>query len=962
MTLSSEAAAVQYPMVEYAGDVGWQYLSPHDAVRLRRGEAGPVLWDVLIAQLQRLNPDVVDLDRAEQIAKNLVKVKPSIEGNLDTWEYLRGLKTVFVPTEDRERNITLLDIENLGRNTFHVTPEFSFTNGTKAVRPDVVLLVNGIPVIIVEAKSATSRSGLADAFDQLVRYHRQAPELMALAQLHALSQLVHFYYGATWSLSARSLLNWRDETAGSYEELCKTFVHPERVLRVLTDFILFTRRDDELQKVVLRPHQMRAVDKVMERAANPDQQRGLVWHTQGSGKTYTMITVAEKLIRMAMFENPTVLMLVDRNELEAQLFSNLDAVGFDHVETAYSKRHLRRLLAADHRGLIVSTIHKFEDMPPDLVTRDNVFVLIDEAHRTTTGDLGNYLLGALPRATYLGFTGTPIDKTAYGKGTFKVFGGDDPKGYLDKYSIRQSIEDGATVPLHYTLAPNELRAEREVLEREFLDLAETEGVAEVEELDRVLKRAVTLRNMLKNPDRIRKVAEHAARHYRETIEPMGYKAFLVGVDREACALYKGELDKHLPVEWSTVVYSAAHNDPPELARWHLTGDEEQAARKAFRKPDELPKILVVTEKLLTGFDAPILYGMYLDKPMRDHVLLQAIARVNRPYEDEDGRRKQNGLIVDYVGVFESLEDALAFDSEDVAGIVEDLEVLRIRFEQLIGEAHTEYLETGNGLYADKRVEAVIEEFRDSEVREAFYTFYRETEELYEILSPDQFLRPYIDDFGRLSETYRLLRATFDPHLPVGRSFLRKTALLVQELSHTGRILEPEDVYVLDERIIDMLTDTDKPDSVKVFNLVKYLEREARDKGHHQPYLIPIGERAERIAEAFEQRLIEAQRALDELTALLDEARSAEEERRESGMSMEAFSVAWLLNRAGVPGALDIGQTMEPAFRDFPHWRASHQQQAEVRKALYKELVPEMEVPEAARLVEQLINILKQSDL
>ena len=325
---------------------------------------------------------------------------------------------------------------------------------------------------------------------------------------------------------------------------------------------------------------------------------------------------------------------------------------------------------------------------------------------------------------------------------------------------------------------------------------------------------------------------------------MGYKAFLVGVDREACALYKGELDKHLPPEWSTVVYSSAHNDPPELARWHLSDDAERAVRKAFRKPDELPKILIVTEKLLTGFDAPILYSMYLDKPMRDHVLLQAIARVNRPYEDDEGRRKQNGLIVDYVGIFENLEKALAFDSEDVGGIVEDLEVLRVRFEQLVGEARSEYLGIGHGLGGDKKVEAFIEAFRDPEHREGFYSFFREVEELYEILSPDPFLRPYVEDFGKLSEIYRLLRATFEPHLPVGKSFLRKTAELVQEMTHTGRIMDPEDVYVLDERILDMLTDTDKPDTVKVFNLVKVLEQQAREKGPQQPYLIPIGERAE----------------------------------------------------------------------------------------------------------------------
>lgn len=961
MSLSSEAAAVQYPMVRYAVDVGWTYLSPDDAVRLRRGETGTVLWEVLVEQLQKLNPETVDLDRAEQVAKNLMQVKPTIEGNLDAWEYLCGMKQVFDPAENRERDVMLLDVEHLGRNTFHVTPEYSFTNGTKTIRPDVVFLVNGIPVIVVEAKAATSASGMADAFDQIGRYHRQGPELFALLQVYALSQLVHFFYGATWSMSAKTMLNWRDETAGNYEELCKTFLHPERVLRVLTDFILFTRADDELQKVVLRPHQMRAVDKVVERAAHASQRRGLVWHTQGSGKTFTMITAAKKLIETPMFENPTVLMLVDRNELENQLFGNLEAVGFGHVEVADSKRHLRELLESGYRGLVVSTIHKFDNLPPDLLTRDNVFVLIDEAHRTTTGDLGNFLMGALPNATYLGFTGTPIDRTAYGKGTFKVFGGDDPRGYLDKYSIRQSIDDGATVPLHYTLAPNDLRVEKEVLEQEFLALAETEGVADVEELDRVLKHAVTLRNMLKNPDRVHRVAAHVAQHYRETIEPMGYKAFLVGVDREACALYKAELDKHLPSEWSTVVYSENHNDPAEMARWHLSKDQERAVRKAFRKPDELPKILIVTQKLLTGFDAPILYGMYLDKPMRDHVLLQAIARVNRPHED-DGRRKQNGLIVDYVGIFENLEKALAFDSEDIAGIVEDLQVLRVRFEELIGEARGGYLSIGTGLGGDKKVEAVIEAFRDPGTRDGFYVFFREVEELYEILSPDPFMRPYIEDFGRLSEIYRLLRATFEPHLPVGKSFLRKTAELVKEMTHTGRIMDPEDVYVLDEGIIDMLADTHKPDTIKVFNLVKVLEQQAREKGPQQPYLIPIGERAQQIAEAFEQGLIDARRAVEELTAQLEEAQAAERETHESGMSMEAFSVAWLLNREDVEGALEIGKAMETTFNDHPHWRASHKQQAEVRRELYKHLVPDMTVDQAKGLVESIISMLKRSEL
>jgi len=956
MPLGSEAGSVQRPFVRYAEEAGWKYLSPQDAANLRRGLTSPFLDSVLIDQLQRLNPGIVDNIRAEQVRDQLFRVRPTIEGNLDAWEYLKGLKTVFVEMERRERNIRLLDADCPENNRFHVVDEWTFSNGTPPdIRTDIMLFINGVPIIVTETKSATQVDGIAKALDDIRYYHRHGPELLAVAQLFSITHLIKFFYGATWNPSRKGLFNWRDEQAGDYETLVKTFVAPRRVLRAVSEFILFTRKDEELSKVVLRPHQMRAVEKCVERARDEDKQRGLIWHTQGSGKTYTMIVVAKRLIDDdKVFENPTVLMLVDRNELETQLFGNIMSTmvgknlepikraGYTQIGSLYiveSKKGLRHLLVKDTRGLIVTMVHKFDKSDVNLIERKNVFVLVDEAHRTTGGDLGNYLMGAIPNATYLGFTGTPIDRTAHGKGTFKVFGLNDPKGYLDKYSIRESVEDGTTVPLHYSLAPNELRVKREVLEKEFLELAELEGVSDIEELNQVLDRAVNLKNMLKNRDRIDNVAQFAAEHFRSTIEPMGYKAFLVAVDREACVLYKRALDKHLPPEYSTVVVSSGGKGDPDILREvQLSDSEEKEVRKAFRNPERLPKILIVTEKLLTGFDAPVLYCMYLDKPMRDHVLLQAIARVNRPYEDADGRAKPAGFVLDFVGIFENLEKALAFDSQDVSGVVEGIDVLKGRFAELMEQARREYLPIVKGHTGDKAVEALLEHFRDKDRRQEFYQFFRELESVYEILSPDPFLRLFIDDYSELARFYNVLRACYERGVPVDKDFLRKTALLVQQHTDTGTIQPPDKVHRLDSDTLEQIAAAEKPPTVKIFNLLKALHDIVERDARQEPYLISIGDKAEQIAQLFEARQETTQKTLEELERLLAELRQAQQRRVETELSPEAFAVYWMLQRDGVDKAQDVAQSAATAFADHPHWQSSTHQEQEVRKSLYKALI------------------------
>ncbi len=600
----SERSAVQNPMLKYAAEIGWEAIPASDALPMRCGDKGLYFADVLEAQLMRLNWGILDETRCKEIVRRLNLLNPTLEGNQRALSWLRGEQSIFVPTESRERNVTLIDCEAPDNNLFHVTDEWWQRGTVHRNRADVVFLINGIPVAVVETKSAGKADGLAAGVEQIRRYHEETPEMFTTAQLFGVTQLLEFFYGVTWNVSRKNLFNWKSSVAplirgvgglqhqdssdsetsepANYEAKVKTFFDRKRFLGTLRESIIFQSRDDALTKVVLRQHQTRAVEKVIERVYDPHKRRGLIWHTQGSGKTLTMITIASRLLRGGgETEKPTVLMIVDRNELESQLFKNIAGYGISTPKVAESKHDLREILASDYRGLIVSMIHKFDDIPANINTRESVTVLVDEAHRTTGGDLGNYLMAALPNATYIGFTGTPIDNLAQGKGTFKVFGVDDEKGYLDKYAIAESIEDGTTVPLNYALAPSELRVDRETLEREFLNLADAEGVSDLEELNAILDRAVRLREMMKAPDRIDNVAVSAAKHFQENVEPMGFKAFLVAVDREACALYKTVLDKHLPSEYSEVVYSDDTKDSALMKAYHRSGEEEREIRKKF---------------------------------------------------------------------------------------------------------------------------------------------------------------------------------------------------------------------------------------------------------------------------------------------------------------------------------------------------------------------------------------------
>lgn len=968
MATPNEHKSVQARILKYAQEIGWQFV-PQSEAESRRGfdssatsprerakNASRFFVDMLLEKVRQFNPTFKE--GKEELLRLLDIPLPTIHGNRDFLNYLKGEKTYFSKGENREFNLTLIDYKNPANNLFEVTEEYYLFNGQYANREDVVFHVNGIPVLVIECKNATKDEAIAVGVDQLRCYHRETPEMMTPQQLFTVTESIGFSYGVTWNMIRRNIFNWKHDEIGNLEAKVKSFCDRQHILDLLKKFILFAEKDEELNKFILRQHQKTAVDKVVERALNPAKTRGLIWHTQGSGKTYTMIKTAELLFKAPEAEKPTILLLIDRNELEDQMQKNLVSVGVNNVEQAGSIKDLQDLLKKDYRGIIVTMVHKFRDMPADVNLRKNIYVLIDEAHRTTGGDLGNFLMAAVPNATFIGFTGTPIDKTVYGRGTFKTFGIDDEKGYLHKYSIAESIEDGTTLPLFYGMAPNELLVPKDILEKEFLNLADAYGVNDIEELNKILERAVNTKKFLKGQERVEKVAEYVARHYRENVEPLGYKAFLVGVDRPACAMYKKALDKFLPPEYSEVVYTGTNNDTEDLKAYHHDSKTEKEIRKRFTKIDELPKVLIVTEKLLTGYDAPLLYAMYLDKPMRDHALLQAIARVNRPYENEEREMvKPHGFVLDFVGIFENLEKALAFDSDEINAIVKDIQLLKYLFQSKMEKEVPAYIVLIRHGFNDKDTDNLIDYFRDPSKRKEFFKLYKEVEMLYEIISPDKFLRPYIDTYATLSSIYQVVRNAYAKCVQVDREFQRKTNELIQSKISGNMPDFSNDFFEINEQTIQKIKDTQGNDNTKVINLIKSIEKIA-DENSDDPFLVGIRERAEAVEESYENRQISTQEALDEIRRLYEDDVIRRKEQAQKGFDGLTFFIFKMLSDKEINKTEETTQQIKAEFVNYPNWKNSEKELRRLKQQIYFSILAnEDDLDKATNIVDEIFTHL-----
>ncbi len=577
-------------------------------------------------------------------------------------------------------------------------------------------------------------------------------------------------------------------------------------------------------------------------------------------------------------------------------------------------------------------------------------------------------MAAVPNATLIGFTGTPVGDSKAGSGSFKIFGRDDEDGFLDKYSIIESIEDETTLPIRYKLAPSSMRLPAKDLEEQFYALAGEEDVTDVEELNRVLERAVTLRAFLGAADRVDQVAKFVSEHFKENVLPLGYKAFVVAVDRATCAKYKLALDKYLPPEWSEVVYSKNVNDivdRPAVAELQISETREEEVRKLFKKADQEPKILIVTDKLLTGYDAPVLYAMYLDKPMRNHVLLQSLARVNRPYIDSENVSKKVGLVVDFVGVLEDMKKALTFDADAVKGALEDLDILMVDVHQKITAAAAEYLQADGSKTPDAQLEAaVFGRFIDPAARKVFYETYKDIEALWEILSPDPGLRDHIQTYKNLSKLYAAVRANYTESGSFLGDLEHKTRKLIEDSATQEGLGRFSKVVDFDVETLEQLKGEEGPDEGKVYNLLRGLRKEMDEDPAGAVVLQNIKDRADRVMQNLEDRKINGIAAMVELETLVKEKAEAKKTAKESGLSDLGFAIYWVISQDGGAKAASFdgmaaSREIETVLAKFPSWRENPDEKRRLRAGLYKPLLA-LGKDDRAAVIERIMQVLEQA--
>ena len=944
----TEFSVVEKPIIDWLQQLGWTYVAPD---KLNRDAEEPFDLQILKEAIRRLNPAVIKSDtEIDNVIDHLRRVSNDISGNREFFEWIKGEKSIVLNPGEKSQVVRLIDTspEN---NVFVVTNQFKFS-GYENVRFDIVLMVNGIPLAMIEAKVPTKENlDYHEAIKQILRYHRDAPQFFKHLALVCATDGINFRYD--W-VTPEKFFEWKiTDQADPLEASVKALFRRDFFIDFFTNFIVFELERELARKKMARYQQVSAVNKIVSRVLEGQIRSGLVWHTQGSGKSLTMLWAAWKLKKAPQLNNPTILLIVDRIDLERQLWGVFSNVDFPYTSKALSSKDLINKLSKDSREVIITTLQKFEEVEEILSPRKNIIVFIDEAHRSQYGTLAMKMREALPNAFTFGFTGTPIEKGATGRSTFRAF---CPPGetYLDKYGIRQSIEDGATVRLLYQSRLVKYHIPREVLDRDFLSI--TLGLSE-EEQEKVIGKTATLRTALKAQDRIEDIASDVVEHYKTHIAPNGFKAQLVAVDREACALYKEALDKHLPTEESVVIYTSGLNDDDLLKRYHQGKEEQlQIARNNYQKAGENPKILIVTDMLLTGFDAPIEQVMYLDKPMRDHKLLQAIARTNRPYPG-----KAAGIIVDYIGIFDNLVKALNFQEQDIEGIAYNYDVLKEEFSTIIDEV----LRIFTGIVKDGSRESLFHALAMLEEEIKYKSFKQGLSKLrrrYETVAPDPFLLQYEYQYVWLIEVNEAYNKLHRQKLPDLSEYQEKTKRLIREKLLVEKLEKDLPLIEIDKDYLQKVDSHKFTKRQKAMEIAEAVRNHIRINVETNPIYETLSHRLERIL-----KIKETEQQLEELDNLVKEIVEVDEKAQKLGISKEEYALLNVSkNYLGDRNESDLTTFVKELDREikpmlFPGWWRKVKMATEVERTLfemcYRKFESDLDVRQLSSLTEELMNFI-----
>ncbi len=864
---------------------GWKYIP---AEELPRAYSDVLVEPMVKEALIRLNPVIAEEpSRADEVIYKLRSLILSAQANNLIAANEDFKKLVFenntFPFGENGRSVSIdffgtLTPERLALNEYVVTNQWVYPKAEGGKRLDIVLLVNGFPVAIGELKTPVREAiSWMDGAGDIHAYEKSIPQMFVTNIFNFASEGKFFRYSSinapltVWG-PWHTEKNKTEGTLASVKDSLIDMMKPEIIMDIFRFFTLFaTDKKHRKYKIICRYQQFEGANAIVKRVIEGKTKQGLIWHFQGSGKSLLMVFAAQKLRMMPELKAPTVVIVDDRIDLETQITATFNASDIPNLAKATSKEELIEFFKADMRKILITTIFKFGEVDGVLNSRDNIILMVDEAHRTQEGGLGEKMRMALPNAFFFGLTGTPINKLD--KNTFRTFGAlEDASGYMSRYSFSDSIRDGATLPLNFEPVPVDLHVNQDVVNEAFDRMAREAGLSAEEKSD-VAKR-VRMEAIMKSPERIAKVCAHIANHFLTKIDPNGFKGQVVCYDRESCLLYKRELDKYLGEYATTIVMDTNNDKEDRYKEWRRDRDQEAQVLDNFRDPRHPLKLVIVTAKLLTGFDAPILQVMYLDKPMKDHTLLQAICRTNRVY----GQDKTNGLIVDYIGIFDDVARALDFDEQSIQKVITNIEEAKKQFPALIHKCLEYFIGVDRTVEGWEGLMAAQECLPDNDAKDRFGADYRVVNRAFNALSPDPFLDEYRRDYKWLSKVYESIRPVDTRGPLIWASVGAKTMELVHENITVEDVQEADesDILALDANLIDDFMEGRegaKKRAKKIeIDLVAKILTHTKD-----PRFVKLGERLEELREKHEQGLITSIEFLKHLLELAHDAAQAEKE-------------------------------------------------------------------------------------